>query len=221
MRMEPPSERAAWLLASALAAALAVLSILFLDRASAAWAEGLDPGFVAICRGFTAFGNSAWYLVPLAVAIPALYVAGRLSHDAGQAKQIRRLLLAAIFLFAAIALSGMAADILKVLFGRARPVLLLREGDFGWHPPGLAAKLTAAALALGMVMPRLALPLAALALGVGFTRVAVGDHYPSDLIAGAAVAFAVTFPLRAAFARHSELFRKTGTGKIVSARAAD
>ncbi len=229
---DPASERAKWLGASVLAALLAALSIACLDRASAAWAHGLGPGFVALCEAFTALGDSAWYLVPLAVAVPALYLASRRSGDRERAARLGWFLSAALFLFAAIALSGLATDLLKVLFGRARPVLFLREGDFGWHPLGLTAKLqsfpsghattvTAAALALGMLAPRLAKPLAVVALLVALTRVAVGDHYPSDLVAGAAVAFATTLPLRAAFARRGRLFRKTAQGKFVSERSAD
>ncbi|MFI4988722.1 MAG: phosphatase PAP2 family protein [Alphaproteobacteria bacterium] len=212
-----------WLGSGALVALLVALSIAYLDRPSAQWAAGLDPAVVTFCRRLTALGNSAWYLVPLGLAVPALHLASRRSADAERAARLRWLLWAAVFLFAAIAASGLLTDLLKILFGRARPALLLRAGDFGWHPPGLSAKwqsfpsghantITAVALALGLLAPRLVTPLAVVALLVALTRIAVGDHYPSDVLAGAFVAFATTLALRAVFARRGWLFAKAARG---------
>jgi len=221
-----------WLPAGGAAALLVLLSFAFLDRASAYWAKGLDPQLVSLCRGLTALGNSAWYLVPLALFLPLIYFAHARSDDPQRKTQLSWLFWVALFLFLAIALSGLLTDLLKVLFGRARPVLLLRDGDFGWHPPGLTAKLqsfpsghattvTALALALGMLMPRLRSALAAAAALVLLSRIVVGEHYPSDLIAGAAVATATLFPLRAAFASRGLVFRRTEAGSSASERPAD
>ncbi len=224
--------RMRWLAAGLAAALLAALSVVYLDRPSAYWASELAPAVVAFCESLTALGNSAWYLVPLAIAIPVLHVTSRRSADPARAARLHWLLWAALFLFVAIAGSGLLTDLLKILFGRARPALLLREGDFGWHPLGLKAKLqsfpsghantvTTVALALGMLAPRLRKALAALAALVLLSRIAVGEHYPSDLIAGAAVAFATTVPLRAAFARHGRVFRRTEGREFIPGGIAD
>jgi membrane-associated phospholipid phosphatase len=49
----------------------------------------------------------------------------------------------------------------------------------------------------------------------------VGEHYPSDLVAGAATACATTFALRAAFARRGLVFRRTADGQLAPQRLAD
>ena len=221
-----------WLQAGGAGLLLILLSFAFLDRASAYWAKGLDPALVAWCRTLTELGNSAWYLVPLAFAIPLIYLAQGRSSDPHRRNQLSWLFWAALFIFVAIAASGLLTDLLKVLFGRARPTMLLRAGDFGWHPPGLTAKLqsfpsghattvTALALALGMLAPRLRGALAALTVLVLLSRVVVGEHYPSDLIAGVAVACATAFPLRAAFARRGLIFRRAEAGDFLPQRLAD
>jgi membrane-associated phospholipid phosphatase len=221
-----------WLAAGCAALLLTAFSIAYLDRPSAYWARDLAPAFVAFCNRLTQLGNSAWYLVPLALAVPLIHFAHGRSADHARKLQLSWLFWAAIFLFLAIAASGLLTDLLKVLCGRARPALLLRMGDFGWHPPGLTAKLqsfpsghantvTAAALALGMLVPRLRTALTALAALVLLSRIVVGEHYPSDLAAGAATAFATTFPLRAAFARRGLVFRRTEDGGFAPQRLAD
>lgn len=212
-----PRIRWLWLGSATLAAIL--FSIAYLDRPLAQLANHLDPVIHVFCERITVLGDSAWYLIPLGVAIPMLFALQWREQDAARAAQLRRLCWIALFLFVAIALSGLVADLLKILFGRARPVLLLREDDFGWHPLSLKTKLhsfpsghantvIALALALGFIWPRaLKLLLIAAAL-VALTRIAVDAHYLSDVIAGTALAVATTLWLRAFFARHGWLFER-------------
>ena len=197
------------------------LSIAFLDRPIAYWARDLDPAIVQLCLRVTSLGEAGWYLVPLGIAIPVLYVAAARTRDPARAARLRRLLWAAIFVFLAVALSGLLTDLLKILFGRARPVLLVREGYAGWQPFALKGKLhafpsghantiAALALALGLLWPRLMKPMLLLAVVVVLTRVAVGAHYLSDVIAGAAVGVVTTLWLHHAFARRRLLAREEG-----------
>ena len=112
-----------------------------------------------------------------------------------------------MFVFAAIALSGLTVDLIKVLVGRTRPYLWRDGGLYHFAPPGWtslyqsfpsghAANLFAAALAASMLLPAWRRPLLALAGLLALTRLAVGAHYPSDLLGGAAVAILVTLALR-------------------------
>lgn len=95
-----------------------------------------------------------------------------------------------------------AADLvaigLKPVFGRERPYATLPEADplLRWDvsaslPSGHAATSAAGALVLAYLLGRFALPLAVLALAVGYSRLYIGVHYPSDLLAGAAIGLAV------------------------------
>ena len=58
-------------------------------------------------------------------------------------------------------------------------------------PSGHATTAFAAALAAGLVHPRLRVPLLVLAGLIAVSRVWLGVHYPSDVLVGAAVGSAV------------------------------
>lgn len=220
-----------WAWASLAVLGAIAVSIAYLDRPIAYWARGLDPAIVKLCLSVTGLGEAVWYLVPLGIAIPVLHVAVRRTRDPARAARLRRLLWAAVFIFLAVALSGLLVDILKILFGRARPVLLMREGYAGWQPFALKGKLhafpsghantvAALALALGLLWPRLMIPMLLFATVVVATRVAVGAHYLSDVIAGAAIAVITTQWLYRAFAQR-RLIGREEAGAPRAGRIAD
>ena len=136
----------------------------------------LDPLFVALT--VVGYAGLAWIgLAPL-VALRA----GR-----------RPLLVAA-----ATAVAVWSADLtalgVKALVDRARPIETIPEADpliggtiGSSFPSGHAATSFAGALVLAAVLPRAAPALVALALAVSFSRIYVGAHYPSDVLAGAAL----------------------------------
>jgi membrane-associated phospholipid phosphatase len=207
------------------------LSIAYLDRPLAYWAHGLDPGFIAICARLTLLGDSKWYLVPLGLAVPALYLAAARSPDPSRAAALRRMMWTSVFLFAAIAVSGLLVDLLKIVFGRARPILLFREGDAAWHffslkpklhgfPSGHANTFVALAFALGLLRRRFLFPLLVLAALLSLTRIAVAEHYLSDLIAGGGLAIATTLWLRGVFARRGLVFQRADEGVAGARRIA-
>ncbi len=57
-------------------------------------------------------------------------------------------------------------------------------------PSGHTASAVAFAAAVGVVMPGVAVPLGALAVAVGYSRVHTGVHYPGDVVAGAVLGVA-------------------------------
>lgn len=91
---------------------------------------------------------------------------------------------------------------LKRAFERPRPPLadpaihpLVRLPHSSSMPSGHAATAFAAAVAVGLVHPRLRWPLLALASLIAVSRVWLGVHYPSDVIVGAGVGAAATFAI--------------------------
>ncbi|MFD8972092.1 MULTISPECIES: phosphatase PAP2 family protein [unclassified Streptomyces] len=100
----------------------------------------------------------------------------------------------------AIAVASASANILgKRLVRRPRPdreaarVVVSRQvpmPESASFPSGHTASAVAFAAAVGVVMPGVAVPLGALAVAVGYSRVHTGVHYPGDVVAGAVLGVA-------------------------------
>ncbi|MET9917531.1 phosphatase PAP2 family protein [Streptomyces sp. NPDC006435] len=100
----------------------------------------------------------------------------------------------------AVALASATANLLgKRMVRRRRPdreqarVIVARQVPMpqsASFPSGHTASATAFATAVGVVLPPAAVPLGALAVAVGYSRVHTGVHYPGDVAAGAVLGFA-------------------------------
>jgi membrane-associated phospholipid phosphatase len=128
------------------------------------------------------------------------------------ADRMRETAILPAFLLASVAASGLAVDLLKVVFGRTRPKLLFADGtfDFSWlgraadywsFPSGHTAAVAALMTALWCLWPRHVLFYIALASVVAASRVVTGAHYPSDVVAGGFVAVLVTRAVAIGFTR--------------------
>lgn len=111
------------------------------------------------------------------------------------------------FVFAVPAAAGLAAELLKVVTRRSRPEVmdgyyLFKEWPHAdllglkfWSTSGLglasshAAVAFGGALAAGLLLPRWRWVLLGLAVACSISRVAVGAHFLSDVVAGTALAF--------------------------------
>ena len=110
----------------------------------------------------------------------------------------RRFPLAAVLVGASYAVAGVLTDVLKRAFDRPRPSLvdpavhpLVAVPHSAAMPSGHASTAFAAAVAVGLVHPRLRWPLLGLAALIAFSRVWLGVHYPTDVLAGAALGAAI------------------------------
>ncbi|MDV9188665.1 phosphatase PAP2 family protein [Streptomyces sp. SR27] len=100
----------------------------------------------------------------------------------------------------AIAVASASANLLgKRLVRRPRPDREAARVVVGRHvpmpdsasfPSGHTASAVAFATAVGVVLPPAAVPLQVLAMGVGYSRVHTGVHYPGDVAAGAVLGMA-------------------------------
>lgn len=210
-----------WFLAAL--AAIACL-IAFADRPVNAWIGGMDGGLIEAYRAITQIGNSRWYLFSLPVVMAvALWLRERSGGE--NALVCSGVAGMAAFLWAAIAVSGITTNLLKVSIGRARPKLWDQEAIYGLSPltfdydrqsfpSGHATTMFALATALGLLIPRFRIPLYALAAVFSLTRVAVNAHFPSDIVAGAVVGTVVPLLLARALAGRGLMFRKDAAGKI-------
>jgi undecaprenyl-diphosphatase len=95
--------------------------------------------------------------------------------------------------------SALVNVVLKRIFGRVRPDLenlqshrrLRREPGSLSFPSGHSASAAALVTGVAMESPLAGAALAPVALGVGYSRVHVGVHYPGDVVAGMAVGGAI------------------------------
>jgi undecaprenyl-diphosphatase len=106
-------------------------------------------------------------------------------------------------MLAAVALVYLASEALGALWPRRRPfarlgqvaALVSHAGERSFPSRHVASGLAMAAIGASD-HPRLGLAMAVVACGLGVSRVAAGLHYPSDVLAGAALGCAIGQLLR-------------------------
>ncbi len=131
----------------------------------------------------------------------------------------------AAYVFASVALSGLFVNVVKVLFGRARPRLLDQVGahyfdplTFGYlnasFPSGHSTTVGAIVGILIIWYPRWSLLIIELGLFFAATRIAAQAHYPSDMVTGFLVGMFFSIALARWLARRGVVFRFV-PGKIL------
>jgi lipid A 4'-phosphatase len=149
------------------------------------------------------FGLGYPYLVLSALAFVFLRWGGEFEQLRPWAGSMRSLAFIPGFIFAAVGVSGLLVDFLKIFIGRTRPKLLFADGayDLTWFglradhwsfPSGHAATAAALMTALWCLWPRPFWLYVAAATLVAASRVITGQHFLSDVVAGAAIGVLAT-----------------------------
>jgi membrane-associated phospholipid phosphatase len=192
-----PIWRAYARLAIGAAVAIVVLGaiMVFADVAGIKLAKQAPGWVVAPFRFATDFGLSGWFLFPLGAALVVIALV-----TSPAVSRMSQLVLASLsvrlgFLFLGIALPGLIVTIGKRIIGRARPAVagedvflykfFLWRADYASFPSGHATTAFAAAVAFGVLWPRLRPLLWSYAIIIALSRVIVNAHHPSDVVAGA------------------------------------
>ena len=192
-RLLPPARRLA--LGGLAGVALALAAMEFLDARGVRFAHGLPSGVVDTFNEITDFGQSGWFLVPLAILIALTIV---LATPA--AGRVGSLVLASLgvrfgYLFLAIALPGLFVAIVKRLIGRVRPsdsgpfayVPWSWRHEYASLPSGHSTTAFAAAVAIAALWPRARIPMLIYAAIIAASRVIITAHFVSDVVAAAFV----------------------------------
>lgn len=191
---------AALTVAAALAAAI---SYVWLDQPIAIALHGIGAPIQSVMSFVTAFGLGGPYLIVTAVIALACYVSGRVAAA-----------WRAVYVFLAVAASGLFADIVKPVAGRTRPALWFSDHLYGFtgigahanhwsFPSGHSVTVAALAVALSVLYPRLRPAWIAAAALIAFSRLALEQHFLSDVIVGLYIGVAFAWPITAAFRSRS------------------
>lgn len=168
---------------------IAIYAYFFLDRPIAEWSAHNCIGkynnfFVTV----TQLGISTPYLIGSAILFFYFYYIKRntfLSHHT-------------LFVFVSVALSGIVADIIKIIVARFRPCMYFEKGLYGFDffhrnsamnsfPSGHTTTAFALAMYVSIFWPRWAAIGWIIAFSVGVSRILLTMHYLSDVLAGALV----------------------------------
>ena len=215
-------------LASGLAAAAAFVLLLIglafmVDARAARFAATLPASVVKVFNLITALGASGYMFAASAFVA----VAASVAHSRATSPRLRAgyevLVARAVYVFLVVLASGLLAQIVKRIMGRARPKLIDQFGVlhfdfFSWKsslasfPSGHTTSAFALATALAFLLPRWQGPLLLTACAVGLSRIAVGAHYVSDVLAGVALGTIVAISVARMMARRNLAFQQVDGG---------
>lgn len=206
---------------------VAVIAVLMVtvDGPLSSLMQSIDGDARRVIDILASSGDSKYSLVPTGVAAILFMVLYFLDASTGRARYYAWLAGASGFIFASIAVSGIATNIVKILLGRARPHAaetlfwpifqpIAPSGDFHSFPSGHANTLFCIAIAVGFFAPRLRIPLLIAAAVLAFGRVLQFKHFISDSVGGALLAALTTIWLRQLFARGKVVFTESPAGRI-------
>lgn len=207
---------------------ISVIAVAFLivDPLVLGVVRSFDPSTYTFFRSLTHLGRSNWILIPTGAGI--IIMAWLRARDSDFRRSVVRgyasqLL---IFIFAAIAVSGLSASLIKNVIGRARPKLfdtlgplefqpMTFDADFASFPSGHATTAGALAAVLAIVFPKARIPFFVAGAWVASTRFLIGAHYLSDVVAGFIFGAAVVYVLRDRLASRRWLFKFGADGRPV------
>jgi membrane-associated phospholipid phosphatase len=195
--------------------ALALLAV-YVDSWIIAEVRRFPGEYTNLFEVITDYGRSGWLLFPLLAAQPVLFAACLLAPPGRDRLVVRSIWIRLWFLLSAIAIPGLFTSVGKHLIGRARPyvsggdahlfVPLAWRSEYASLPSGHSTTAFAAALAIGAVWPRSRALVWGYALVIGASRIIVTAHFPSDVIASAAVGVIGALLVRNHFAGHRRIF---------------
>ncbi|OLP48673.1 hypothetical protein BJF91_01650 [Allorhizobium taibaishanense] len=201
-------------------ASLILLMALQFDTAIGQTGRVTCPFFYRIAALLTRLGESDWCLLASFVIAMQASASSRIAQTAEERCRALFVSLLGCYAFIAIAGSGLAANLLKRAFGRARPDQFSGAGAFDFlpfansaqfesFPSGHATTIGALMMIGALIAPRYRLGFVIAGLWLGMTRVMVGAHYPSDVVAGLGFGAWFAWIIALSFARRGLVFRQS------------
>lgn len=163
---------------------LCMLSYNFMDIKAALWFHTLHNGLAEdLFNIITDCGESQWYLVSGMLLFVVFRTRNPLRAHSG------------LFLSSSVAVSGVSADIIKYIAGRARPILYFSEQLYGFNcfhyeyewisfPSGHATTAFSVTIVLTTLYPKWRILFLFAGTLIAFSRIFLTQHYISDVLAG-------------------------------------
>ena len=173
-----------WSITATAVILLCVISYIFSDIQVAVWFHTHNNSWTDdVFNIITDIGESQWYLVAGIVLFAVFRKTNPFRAYSG------------LYLFMSVAVSGISADIIKYIAGRARPILYFSQHLYGFNcfhydyewisfPSGHAATAFSAAIVLTILYPRWRILFLFSGALIAFSRILLTQHYVSDVIAG-------------------------------------
>ncbi len=206
----PPIRWKTW---AAITVLLVVLAMVFRDSALTLAARHEPHWLRVLAENTTDIGKSWWSLTLTGIVFIAAMLIIRYGDLAAAARErLRYVATASAYVFLSVALSGIITNIVKRIIGRARPPLFDAEGAFHFKafsghlyesfPSGHSTTDGAMAMALAVLFPSIRIPVLILGGFLALTRIMVGAHYLSDVIAGYSFGLWYAYMSALFFAKH-------------------
>ena len=186
--------------------ALLTLSYFYIDRNLLWFIDSHQNNVLhAIAEFITKFGLSRWYIIGFGILIVA-----------GAVFKIRKLLSYSLFYLLAVIVPGLFCDVIKIIFGRARPTMLIHHDLYGFYfwqlhanmwsfPSGHTTVAASLATAFSLVYPRYWLAFFSAVILVAASRVVVEAHFLSDVLMGLYIGVIGTWWLYVSLRKRLEL----------------
>lgn len=217
--------------------ALFLAAKLLLDVWSITEARHLPRWIIDWSGKVTAWGKSGWLLWSMAALLAVCIASGLCAATRSDRLVFAAVSLRLTFLLSAVGLPGLLTSILKPLIGRARPYLSgqpdaffyapfayfrevfvgtmpFPEYAYGSMPSGHATTAVAIAVAFSALWPRLWPAFWTFALVICLTRLTIAVHYPTDVMAGAAIGGLGALAIRNYFAARRWVFAVDSAGQV-------
>lgn len=208
----------AWLI---LVLFLLVFVDVWVSQSVQAWPDVWRQPFAFI----TDFGLSDWVLLPSLVVFLVSLAAVRLLRPGFYRRVGWEMTLVFSFIFLGVGAPGLLTNLLKRFFGRGRPSQFDESGAFSFQqllndwtfqsfPSGHATTAMALAFVIGFMAPRFFRLILLVSLATGISRIVIGMHYPTDVVAGFAIGTIGAYAVRNFYASRRWLFAYRRDGSV-------
>lgn len=198
----------------------------FLDHALIVWGDALPDNVHSLFRWITRWGESDWILIPSLTGAGLAWLLSLATRDRLR-DWAKQLLIVSSFIFLGVGVPSLVATLLKRIIGRARPQEWTAEAPLSftpWNwsaysyqsfPSGHSTTAFSLALTIAFLWPRSFWPMLGVAALIAISRIVLGQHYVTDITAGAVLGTLGAFAVRNFFVSRGWLFEKAEGGTII------